>query len=1651
MRWNGMQSQKKLLFSASVAFLVVLSALVVPLGAASAHATANTAPPAISSPITLTPNEYLAAGTTQLTVTSSSASFNSGSTVYYEFETSPVWVPAAAALWMTLSAQQTTLPSNVLTPSPTGRSAGTYYFLISATTSGTLGVFSSEALTASATAPSAAVVPSSGNVGSMANVTGSGYDAGATIAVYWFTPGPTTLGASEIIATGTASATGTIHIPITIPNTVYGSYDIAALATNTTSGNSIYGYDAGVWFAAFSVTASITVAPASIDAEGSFTLSGTGFIAATAVTITDNNVVFASPVTFTPDANGAFSGTVSTAGGTFTPPGYGGTIVTATQTGLLRPMPTVALTLIQPTITVNPTAIVTGQGFTVSGAHFGVGSVIAANSITINGVTARNSAITVGATGAFSVAVATASMTTFTTGANPVSLTASQTGLSQAATATLTFNTYSITVTPSTISPGQSVTITGSNFFPSATIGANSIVIGGATVTNAVTTVASDGSFSVVASTLSFTGTLTSGSPVGVSVPVALPAGVTVNTHTTETGVGSVDLSSPTISIALPAGVYSLSPGQTVTVSGSNFFPGATIAANSITLGRVAGTNSAVTVLADGTFSVAFTLPASVTASGVYALNVPEVPPNGLTVSPSAASLNVILSSPTLDRLTIALSATASSVPVTSLNLQSVGNTVYVYLLGYPSSASGISLMVGGTVVLTGISVDANGAFLGTFTIPPLAGADGGVDYTVQTQSILGLQAQNPADLLVYPTVNVLTGTEPYFTDPALSIGYLAAGDTATIKGTGYDALSLVIFFGSATGGGAVISSTTTNQYGSFSATLTVGSVTTNTVYTLGASTTHAHPGSHSAFAGYAAPVVLVLLPGTTPIGATGSAPTATGTSLVSAAESGITVNYTVSGPIGASTVVTHAAATSPITVTAANGVYTETISGSAPFNTLTGTAVFEVTNAGSAGFLKVLNAAGQESNTQSVTPGGSFYVFAIGFATEASSSIALGATGPAASFSGLATVDQAYKDATDGGAIFFVTASAVLTAGTYLIFGTQSPSYTTSLPGSVVVNVGPVITVSGGTSGGTFVLSGDGFTPDTTFSVYFGHGVSAGMNLGAVMSDGVGDIFNFLGVPIIDGGVYMVGLAPYTAASSIPASAVMPSTLTAMTVNNNVLWAPDPAAFPGQLVSFAYTTVLSSTPIPGTVTAAVLLNGVPYATVPASYSAGVLSGSFTMFNGMPGATYTLSLQPIYQAITPVYSNDTQTAQFTTGAAQTTQTLKWSIPAGTGTVVSAAGFYGAVGAAPVATPAAVIVQPTALLAGSVTVALTGLSISTSYIVTETIEIQGWTSIGHTLVGAASNAATLTLVNGSGALVLSISHSDIVEIATLSGAYVNVTLAQLNATINKIYSVQGHMYASLTSGFGNMTVSLAAIKASVASVSSGVATIQTSLGTVTAVLGAIGATLVSVQSTVLDVNTTLGEVKLSLAQVNANVTSVHSGIMTLTTDVGTLQLSVTQLGVTLSTVNGNVMTILTDMGTVQASLASLSTSVTALGVSITSIQSNVNTLLGASVRIETSLGNLTGTVAVISGNVATIVTAIGSLQTAVSQIQGSATSIQSNTNQITTYFIIVIVLVLIAIVLALLAVMRVNAIARHQQGAPKAWQKGPEGGAQEPPK
>ena len=1631
---------------------------------------ATPAPPAAASQLTLTPGTVSSDVATALTVTSSSVTFAAGAPLYYETAATPTWSGTGAA-WFSLPAGVTAIPAGTFTPAFTESS--TFYFLVSASASGSAGVYTSQAISveAAGVTPSLSATPSSGlTVGQTVKVTGSGYAAGASVAIYFASSvtSPATL--PSPITTVTASSSSDIKASITVPNAPAGTDYILALATSssgTTWGYTFSGSPAAPVDAYFAVSVgpTFTVPTASVLAEtASIPISGTGFAANSAITISDNEINSTGTLVTTPsplvtDSTGSFSGTVSIYLATYAV-SFGATTLTAKDATPNSASGT--LTITKPHISVSPSSIIPTQSFTVSGTGFGIGLAIAANSVTIGSESgSTSSAQTVSSSGTFSFTVATSTMTTWPAfGPEAVALTATMTGISQSASTSLKLLKPNVTLSSYALGPGLSYTFSGLDFYPGSTVATNSITIASATITNAGVTVPSSGSFSGASLMATPTsGALTSGRSQTLTVIDALPPSVTIDGSTTVTVIATVDVLTPTVVVSYPSGLSSLTAGASGSVALSNFYPGATILADSITIGGTAVTNAATTIGPAGSATIAFTVPTTFTRSGVDALTVTETVSglvSGASLSPDSASQNVILSSPTITSLTIEVASSASGTASSSLSSADVGSTVYVYLFGYPASASGLSLSMGPDVVLSGISVDANGAFAGTFMVPALPGTTVGLSYTVQTSSAQGYAAQSPATVSVVPSL-VFSGTEAYY----LADSYLATGDTVTVSGTGFDASASVTFSGSAP---SPPTSVTTDVTGSFAAVYTVPSgLSANSPYTLGAATSTATVSAMTLFYYYATPTLSV----SPTIGTGGTSLSFTATGYVTA--TGTT--YSVTGAFLTSPVsIVSGTGSGTIASTAANGVYTATLTGSAPFDTLTATATVLVSTATSSPVAGVLLNA-SNGHSVSTTATGTFSVYAADFATESGSTITLASTGASGTFVFTTTA----TDATDGAAIFGVTARSTALPGTYLIYATQSSSsYTTSAADSLTVVIGPTITFSSTVaSGGTIhvTTAGAGFTPNAPFSVYFGDGVHAGTNIGTLTSSSTGAIADTqtLTAPVANAGSYEIGVAPYTAAATIPASAVFPSTFGAITVTNNVVWTPDPSAFPGQLVSFVYTLTapLSPAPIAGTTQMLVTLNGTDYAQVPVTYdsAAATLSGSFTMFNGAPGSTYTLAIQPVYQTAQPRITNDTQTVAFTAGTTTlVTETFSWSIPAGLGTIVSESGYLTDTTTGAVASLAGdfSITQPTGSTAGLVTLTVptSAQALTDSYTATVTIELNSGNGIPTTVTGTTSGSTPLTLASGSGALVLSISHSDIAEIATLSGAFVNITLAQLNATINKIYSLDGHMYASLISGFGNMTVSLSAINATVTSVSDGIVSLQTTLGAISTSIVDLNATVAGVAHGLVELSSAVGNLTVSLADLNATVATVANGVLTLTTDVGQIIVALADLNATVASIHGTMLTLITDMGEVQGTVASLNVTVTAVGVTTAQIAANVNSLLGATADINTSVGIIQGKVIEISGSVAQVSTSLGTLTMNVSKLQGTANTIQSQTSStpnVTTYLIIVIVLAIIAIVVGLFAVMRVNAVARRLEdhsSSTRPGQQPPSGGAgesQEPPK
>jgi large-conductance mechanosensitive channel/archaellum component FlaC len=312
----------------------------------------------------------------------------------------------------------------------------------------------------------------------------------------------------------------------------------------------------------------------------------------------------------------------------------------------------------------------------------------------------------------------------------------------------------------------------------------------------------------------------------------------------------------------------------------------------------------------------------------------------------------------------------------------------------------------------------------------------------------------------------------------------------------------------------------------------------------------------------------------------------------------------------------------------------------------------------------------------------------------------------------------------------------------------------------------------------------------------------------------------------------------------------------------------------------------------------------------------------------------------------------------------------------------------------------------------------------------------------------SEAYTLTLVSGNGALMISISSQEIATIITNSiNQAMQVPLSELNAVITSLNAT----VATISTKFGTMFATLDAINASVQSIANGMATVKTDLGTVQTSLANLNATVLGIANNVVLLNTALGEVKTTLNAINATLLSINNGVMTIQTAAGKLMASVSALNATVASINGNVATIMTDAGSMMASLSSIDakltslngntatimtslgsvqTSLKSINATITSTASSVNSLVGSAATIQTTLGTISGTVTSVNNGVATIQTNLGTIQADVSSIKTTTSSTSSSVSSTLGWEIGVLVLVIITLVLVLIVILQVNRMSRQ---------------------
>ncbi len=301
----------------------------------------------------------------------------------------------------------------------------------------------------------------------------------------------------------------------------------------------------------------------------------------------------------------------------------------------------------------------------------------------------------------------------------------------------------------------------------------------------------------------------------------------------------------------------------------------------------------------------------------------------------------------------------------------------------------------------------------------------------------------------------------------------------------------------------------------------------------------------------------------------------------------------------------------------------------------------------------------------------------------------------------------------------------------------------------------------------------------------------------------------------------------------------------------------------------------------------------------------------------------------------------------------------------------------------------------------------------------------------------TDPAFLELVSGNGALVLSVTPTDIAEIATLTGQDVNVTLEALDAKISGVWASGNTTYAQLATDFGDMNVSLATLSAKVSGVwASGNTTfvqLKTDFGDVNVTLadlsGKISSVWASGNTTFVQLKTDFGDVNVTLAALSAKVSGVwasgNTTFVQLKTDFGDLNVTLASLSAKVSDVwasgNTTYAQLKTDVGDLNVTLASLGAKISGVWTSgnttLVELKSDIGDLnatlasLGAKIadvwasgnttdaELKTDFGDVNVTLADLSASVTTVVDGNAKIETSLGNVTASLKAINATVNSI----------------------------------------------------
>lgn len=460
------------------------------------------------------------------TITVSGSGFGATKTITIKFDSTTVTTNPA-----TVTTTASGLFSSVTFAVPSGVSAGSH--AVSAT-DGTL--TGSATFTAN---PSATITltPTSGGVSTSVSISGSGFTASSSITVKF--------DANTIATTPssiTASSSGAFSAAITIPSTAaVGSHTITATdsAAKTAS-------------ASFSVIipATLTLSPSAGQPSATVTITGSSFNSNSAITVKfDSTTLTTTPSPLTATASGTFSATIVIPSSAST----GSHTITATDASGKSGSATFTVSL-GPIVILNPASGITGTEVTVTGSNFtqNTSALIKFGKIV---VPTEPPKIVIGAAGTFSTKFLVPAGVAV---GNHIVNVKDDKGRQGNATFTVMSSILaSITLSTTTLTPGSTITVTGSNFAP-----------------NVIVTVKFDGNVMLTERSTQ-TGTFTTFFSIPTSAALG---GHTISAEDgTKTASAAFTLVTQTSQASISLSPTSATAGASVTVSGTGFTPTSTV------------------------------------------------------------------------------------------------------------------------------------------------------------------------------------------------------------------------------------------------------------------------------------------------------------------------------------------------------------------------------------------------------------------------------------------------------------------------------------------------------------------------------------------------------------------------------------------------------------------------------------------------------------------------------------------------------------------------------------------------------------------------------------------------------------------------------------------------------------------------------------------------------------------------------------------------------------------------------------------------------------------------------------------------------------------------------------------------------------------